>query len=349
MKIMHLLQSNHFSGAENVVCQIIDMFRTDADVQMVYVSPEGPIAESLKHRNVPFYGLKKLDYNNVRAAIQKIKPDVIHAHDVTASVMASVAAPRNVKIISHMHVNNANMAKVNLKTLIYCIAAKRFEHIFWVSKSSYDGYVFKNHMKDKSSVLFNVINKDDILKKSVRAKLQDPYDIVFIGRMQYQKNPQKLLNVFKILKEKFNADFKAILIGQGQLYDEICEQKKQMQLDNNVEMAGFVENPMGILKNAKVMVLTSRFEGTPMCALEAMALGVPIVSTPTDGMVDLIDSGENGYLYETDVELAEALYKIISDAAQQAVFSQNAVEKFDQMMNLKEYKTQLERAYNIRG
>lgn len=349
MKIMHLLVSNQFSGAENVVCQIIDMFRTDSNVQMVYVSPEGQIAESLKHRNVPFYGLKKLNYSTIRAAIQQIKPDVIHAHDVTASVMAAVVAPGNVKIISHMHVNNSNMSKANLKTLIYCMAAKRFKHIFWVSKSSYDGYIFKNHVKNKSSVLFNVINKDDILKKSVSAKIQDSYDIVFIGRMQYQKNPQKLLNIFKILKEKFNENFKAILIGQGQLYDEILEKKKQMQLDSNVEMAGFIENPMGILKNAKVMVLTSRFEGTPMCALEAMALGVPIVSTPTDGMVDLIDFGENGYLYETDAELAQALHQIISDSVRQATFSQNALEKFDRMMNLKEYKTQLERAYNMRG
>ena len=143
IKIMHLLQSDRFSGAENVVCQIIDLFNDDSDINMVYVSPDGPIADSLKDRNIPFFGLKKLDYSNVRKAIKIINPDIIHAHDVSAGVIATLVAPRKVKIISHMHVNNSNMSKINFKTIIYKMVAKRFEHIFWVSNSSYNSYIFR--------------------------------------------------------------------------------------------------------------------------------------------------------------------------------------------------------------
>ena len=307
IKIMHLLQSDRFSGAENVVCQIIDLFNDDSDINMVYVSPDGPIADSLKDRNIPFFGLKKLDYSNVRKAIKIINPDIIHAHDVSAGVIATLVAPRKVKIISHMHVNNSNMSKINFKTIIYKMVAKRFEHIFWVSNSSYNSYIFRKSVEKKSSVLFNVMNKKTIIDRSESAELQESFDIIFIGRMQYQKNPDKLLNVFKILKDRYDANFNAAVIGEGPLYEEICKKVEEFGLKKNVSMYGFVKNPMGLLKRAKVMILTSRFEGTPICALEAMALGVPIVSTPTDGMIDLIENGQNGYLYKENEEIAKSL------------------------------------------
>lgn len=345
IKIMHLLQSDRFSGAENVVCQIIDLFNGDSDINMVYVSPDGPIADSLKDRNIPFFGLKKLDYSNVRKAIKIINPDIIHAHDVSAGVIATLVAPRKVKIISHMHVNNSNMSKINFKTIIYKMVAKRFEHIFWVSNSSYNSYIFKKSVEKKSSVLFNVMNKKTIIDRSESAELQESFDIIFIGRMQYQKNPDKLLNVFKILKDRYDANFNAAVIGEGPLYEEICKKVEEFGLKKNVSMYGFVKNPMGLLKRAKVMILTSRFEGTPICALEAMALGVPIVSTPTDGMIDLIENGQNGYLYKENEEIAKSLNTLINDPILREKMSTITNEKFKVLMNLEEYKRKLKGVY----
>lgn len=59
---------------------------------------------------------------------------------------------------------------------------------------------------------------------------------------------------------------------------------------------GFRKNPYKILKNSQVMIMTSRWEGLGMCALEAMALGVPVVSTPTGGLCEIIEDGKNGFL-----------------------------------------------------
>ena len=55
MKIMHLLATNSFSGAENVVCQIIDMYKNDKNLDMVYCSPNGKIKNKLVEKNIKFY------------------------------------------------------------------------------------------------------------------------------------------------------------------------------------------------------------------------------------------------------------------------------------------------------
>lgn len=345
IRIMHLLQSDRFSGAENVVCQIMELFRNDPEIEMIYVSPNGPIADSLKDRNIAFLGLKKLDIANVRRTIREINPDIIHAHDVSAGVLAAMVAPRKVKVISHMHVNNSNMAKTNIKTVIYKLAANRFQHIFWVSHSSYNSYIFKNSIEKKSSILFNVVDKWSIIKRSESAELQDNFDIVYIGRMQYQKNPEKLINILALLKNKYNSDFSAAIIGDGPLYNNIYKKVEDLGLKENVKVFGFVKNPMGLLRRAKIMVLTSRFEGTPMCALEAMALGIPIVSTPIDGMMDLIENGQNGYLCKDDDKFANAVNKLINDSKLREIMSNATIEQFDVLMNLEEYKKKLKGVY----
>ena len=99
------------------------------------------------------------------------------------------------------------------------------------------------------------------------------------------------------------------------------------------------------------LLLTSRWEGTPMCALEALALGVPVVSTPTDGMVDLIGEGEDGFLSDDDAVLAEKVLAIVTDEALHERLSRNAAEKSLKINDVATYKEAIAVHYrkNVRG
>lgn len=66
-----------------------------------------------------------------------------------------------------------------------------------------------------------------------------------------------------------------------------------------------------------------------MCALEAMALGTPVVSTPSDGMMDLLEDGVSGYLTEDDEQMAQDLLKIFADPEHRRMLAENARKKFD--------------------
>ena len=76
-----------------------------------------------------------------------------------------------------------------------------------------------------------------------------------------------------------------------------------------------------------------------------MALGIPIVSTPTDGMIDLIDNGKNGFLYNENEEIAQAVNTLINDTNLRAKMSDITREKFNILMNLEEYKNRLKGVY----
>ena len=344
MKILHLLSSSSFSGAENVVCQIIGMMKDETDVEMLYCSPDGLIREALHERNVAFIPLRSLTVKEVKRVIKEQKPDIIHAHDMRASFIAALSCGK-LKLISHIHNNAFNSRGISLKSIAYWFAAKKSKHIFWVSQSAYNGYVFHNAFESKSSVLYNIIDVNALYDKmNLDANTYD-YDVVYLGRISYEKNPQRLMKICQLLTEK-KPDVKIAVIGTGNLEDEVKRLSEEYKINSNVHFLGFLSNPLKILHDSKVMIMTSLWEGTPMCALEAMALGVPIISTPVDGLKDLIINDKNGYLSDDNEELSNKIVEIVCNDSLHAKYSTFIREQAVKINDIEQYKKHIICSYN---
>lgn len=340
MKILHLLKSNKFSGAEGVALMIMSLFPED---ECIYASPDGPIREAVEARQQTFYPLKSSDYTGIKCAIDNIDPDIIHAHDMGASVLAAIAAP-NSHIVSHIHNSDFKARKVSIKSLSYLLCSKRFSNIVWVSNSCFNGYVFHNELKQKSSILYNVVNQEEIRQK-VKLDVNDyNYDVVYVGRIADPKNPLRLIRILNIIHNK-KSDIRVAIIGTGDLLNAVKNEVKNYHIEDNVDFYGFMSNPFKILQSAKVMVMTSDREGTPMSALEAMALGVPIVSTSVDGLCELIDSGTTGYLQDNDSEFAESVLRLVLDVKTQKMFSKATLKRFQKMNNISKYGEEIRKIY----
>lgn len=338
LRVLHILSSSRFSGAENVVFQIINLFDNDS-IDMIYSSKDGQIREACAKEKISFKPLSKFNVKQVSNIVKELRPDIIHAHDIKASVIASFFS-RNSKIISHIHGNHEKMSRINLKSLLFLVCARRFEHIFWVSNSAFDKYRFKERLSNKSSILYNVIDSEKLIAESQDNSGDFNYDVVYLGRLSYPKNPERMINVL-IKAIHIKKDLKVAIIGTGNLEEKLIEIVENHRIMNNITFLGFQNNPLKILKDAKVMLMTSRFEGTPMCALEAMALGVPIVTTPTDGLVDLITDGVEGYLSEDNSRLAEKIVEIVEKKDLHEELSKNSIEKFTAINDLEKYKRKL--------
>lgn len=343
MKILHVLTSNRFSGAENVVCQIIGMFKNEQDIEMAYCSPDGEIREALAERDIRFLPIKRLNKKELRTIICEYQPDIVHAHDMRASFVAAKTVGK-IPMISHIHNNAFNSRSISLKSLAYLYAAKKAKHIFWVSESSYAGYTFHNRLAEKSTVLRNIIDINALQKKMLMDSQSYHYDIVYLGRLSYEKNPQRLVKVLKKVIDKC-GNCKVGIIGTGDLENEVKLLTKELGIEKNIEFLGFKSNPLKILSNAKATVMTSRWEGTPMCALESMALGVPMVSTPTDGLKELITDGVNGFLSDDDQVLAERICVIIQDEKLHAKMSKAQIEKAEEINDINNYKQEVKKVY----
>lgn len=343
MKVMHLLAMDRFSGAENVVCQIIEMFKDDDELEMFYCSPTGQIETALKERNIKFVPIKKLTPLHLRKILKEYKPDIIHAHDVRASLLAALVC-RNTKIISHIHVNNMEKSKHLIKTMLYAVAAGKAQHIFWVSQSAFDDYAMRDKILYKSTILKNVINIEALQKNCYLDKNDYDYDVVYIGRLTEQKNPERLMHISRAIADR-KPDIKIAIVGTGDLENTTRDLCKSLNLQNNVDIIGFMNNPNKLLYSAKVMIMASLFEGTPMVALEAMALGVPIVSTPVDGMCDLIENGVNGYLSDDNNEFADYVVDICNNNELQKKLSDNTLTKARIINDIEKYRSVIRNAY----
>ncbi len=343
MKVLHILRSDRFSGAENVVCQIFDMMRQYPQYEMVYCSQDGPIRQALESRGIAFVPMKKLCASEVKRVLAEEKPDVVHAHDMYASFVVSLVCGRT-PLISHVHNNAIDSRGISVKSIAYLLAARKARHIFWVARSAYEGYRFSKWFQKKSSILYNIISVDALYKRMKLDCSEYEYDAVFIGRLAFPKHPQRLAQVFSLVAQK-KPDIKVAVVGDGELKAELQSLCNELGLQNNVFLLGFHSNPLKILHDSRVMVMTSRWEGLPMCALESLALGVPIVSTPTDGMKELLEEGKSGFLSDDNEVLAQRIVDIVCDESLHREMSEYAKNKSIQINDIENYRQELIRAY----
>ena len=342
MKVMHVLNSRIYSGAEKVVCQIIHAFQ--GEVEMVYCSPESDIVRKMvEGQGVTYLPMKTMSVSELSRVIREQKPDLIHAHDMRAGFFSALCCGK-IPLVSHIHNNAYDARGLSPKTVGYLLAGFRAKHIFWVSQSSFDGYAFHKLFAKKSSVLYNVIDTDEIYTKLSQDSNSYDYDLIYVGRLTYQKNPQRLLRLCARLKES-KPDLKVAIVGTGELEEELKALCKELNLEDTVRFLGFQPNPIKMVACSKAMILTSRWEGTPMCALEAMALGTPVVSTPSDGMKDLLTDGVSGYLTESDEQMAVDLLKIFTQPEHRQLLAENARKKFDSLNDGEAYKRVIRTAY----
>ncbi len=339
-KVLHLLSSSEYSGAENVACTIIQNIKDE--YECVYSSPEGSIQEILKEKNISYLPLNKLSYFQIKKIVKQYQPDIIHAHDYKASCIASLFSKKS-RIISHIHGNRETMRRKNVKSFIFKILSKRIDTIIWVSDSCLNDFVYKDVVKDKSIILYNTVDKQNIINKSQEYKTNQKHDLIYLGRIDDVKNPERLFEIIKRLSY-IKSDIKVAIVGNGPLLNRIKKLTEIFDLDRNIDFYGYLSNPYPILKKSKILILTSKWEGTPMVALEAQALNKPIVSTPIDGMKKIIKHQYNGFLCDTNDDFIQNILWMLKDNNYKKI-QENIKRNFININNEKEYLKMIKKIY----
>ena len=126
---------------------------------------------------------------------------------------------------------------------------------------------------------------------------KEPFVLVTVGRLDRQKNPLLLIEAFRVLHQSM-PDARLLLIGDGVLRGQIEDRLKRYELESAVKLCG-VKPPPEVaqhLQSADVFVLSSAYEGMPICVLEALGSGLPVVSTNVGEVPRVVRPGINGEL-----------------------------------------------------
>ena len=166
-------------------------------------------------------------------------------------------------------------------------------------------------------------------KEDTRCKLGIPQDktiLIFVGRLYAVKGVDYLIKSLNILKKDFN-NFKLLILGDGPEMGNLRQLSQELGNDSYIEFLGRIPNEKvsDYLNASDIFVLPSLSEGFPNVLLEAMACGLPVISTNIRGLDEIIIEGRNGFLInpKSPEEIAHKVEYILDNPLIFESFSQN--------------------------
>ena len=168
----------------------------------------------------------------------------------------------------------------------------------------------------KVMTISNLIDVAAIREKS-RAEADVTFDdakikLVSCGRLSKEKGMHIALDACAILKERGFDNFAWYIIGGGREMEALKQQLRDLHIEDRVFLLGQKSNPFPYLRQADIFVQTSLFESYGLSLAEAMVLGLPVVSTRTDGAAALTENGKLGLLCDiAPASVADALMSLL--------------------------------------
>jgi len=157
--------------------------------------------------------------------------------------------------------------------------------------------------------------------------------IVYVGRLAASKRHDRALEAYK--RSKITE--KLLIVGEGDMRESIAQNIIKLGLEEKVVLCGFQSNPYAIIKRAKLLILTSDYEGLPTVLIEALSLGVPVVSTdcPSGPREILQEYMPEALVNQEDIRALAIAFKMTLQ--QPPIITTKILEKFESVNIANQY------------
>lgn len=174
-----------------------------------------------------------------------------------------------------------------------------------LTQTEYAKLCYDEKFLGKTTVIYNPVMMND---EQVGMALRTKKDHVFVaaGRLEPVKDQTVMIEAFAAFHKKY-PDYRLVIYGEGPMHGALQEKIDSLELQEIVLLAGRTNDLWNKISSAEAFLLTSEYEGMSNALIEAMCLGLPVISTKVAGATDLIKDGENGFLI--DVKDSDALAK----------------------------------------
>lgn len=319
LKIAIILPSFDIGGTENMVASLvecIDKKKFEILVISLFYPKNTYIQECIENTKVEvFYAMKGVLpswrlFLNIYKKLKGFTPDLIHSNMYAYAFVVPYLLSHKVTLLHTVHNKPINEFKEKYKKLISFLYKSNKAVPVAIS------HIVEEEMKELYPCLKRierVYNPVDTEKFRTDRKMNGKKVVSFINvaRFMKQKNHNLLLEAFANAS-KVISEISLVLVGDGELRKQMEAKCKDLQICEKVIFTGNVKNVSEYLAASDVFILSSDFEGLPLSVLEAMASGLPIISTNVGGLADIVT--DNGILTEPGDR--EGLTKAIIELSQ---------------------------------
>jgi glycosyltransferase involved in cell wall biosynthesis len=343
MRVLHLIRSLKKAGAEKICVDICTELSKREDVQVLLVSMSSENAFEKLTKNIPFKiinskvfpsitGKSNIETKEYEVILDDFKPDIVHSHLFWSELLAKQCLRDNITYVSHCHDNmrefdNFKLDSVLSKMKLTALYEKRWilkrmkkckNHFLTISKDTTD--YFNNVLpREMRNIYFlpNAINVKTYSKPENYKKKNKTLKLINVGRFAKYKNQQFLIDVAKELDNR-NVKFKMYLAGEGTELNNVKLKAKNLKTQS-VVFLGNIDNVQNYFWESDIYLHSATYEPFGLVLIEAMAAGLPVLTTNGKGNVDVMENDKNGYILPQNVH--EFCNKINELSKSKAIYS----------------------------
>ncbi|MBC5775457.1 glycosyltransferase [Pontibacter sp. KCTC 32443] len=280
--VLHIIESLVVGGAEVLFTESLKGFTEEYRHVVVYMRPPETLLPQVKAAKVYCLGYKG-KYNllscafRLRKIVKEEQVELIHAHHYWPAIVARLAKPAGVQLITTVHSLLSQDAFLPNRLSLYLerLTYKQSQHMIFVSEAVAEDYKQFINVGSRYSILHNFIKDEFNLPVNSKSGISDSraFKLVAVGSLRAAKNYDYLLQTFEHLRhEEIYLD----IIGDGPLFSELKAFIKEKNL-NKVSLKGGCNNVHEVLNQYDGFILSSVYEGLSLAIIEAMAVGLPCV------------------------------------------------------------------------
>jgi glycosyltransferase involved in cell wall biosynthesis len=283
------------------------------------------------------------------AIIREFRPHILVAHGLSEHIWGRIAAWRaKVPVIIQVEHNNENYSLLRQWQSQFLL--KFTAKVICVSEG------VKRHLEklgfksDKIGVIYNGIATEEFTNIQNETFAGRDANIIMVARFAYQKDHATLIKAVKILQDG-HYPCQTLLIGGGkQKYKEQCVAlSRKLGLTATVRFLNHKTRAeiRELLGRTKIFVLATHHEGLPLALIEAMAAGCLVIASKVDGVSELIDHGQNGFLIppQDPVALAQTIKMVFDNEQMAAAVAKSGQEKAITNFNMARMVNQYEQMF----
>ena len=320
MKIGFLITSFSIGGIEKVFITLANYFAKENEIDLIVCKNEGEL-KKLKDASVGVIdlgGIKvtKLLFPLIRVLKQRKYDIFISGGDIVNIIVGMTKyfgiSKTKLVLTQHNFFNSESIFFINksITKFLLKLAFSKADQVIAVSEDVKSWC--KQELKSKNVIeIQNPIDMDRVKileNEEISFILKKPY-AVFAGRLSIVKNIPLLINAFKILKDS-NIDLNLIILGKGTEEATLKKMVLDMQLSDRVLFVGSVPNVFPYIKDSEMLLMSSTSEAFSVTVIEAFSLGIPVISTKTQGSLEIMASLGSKYFVNSFSDPKEYAAKI---------------------------------------